>query len=170
MQAEVPWSHEIEVAAIPPQGLSLELVADEPTRARLAKYAGVVAIPSLKAVLEIRATGDSGAEVTGTLSGVIRQTCVVSLEEFDSEILESIDARFSERAEAAEEDEIDEPDPVIDGKIDVGALAAEFLSLSIDPYPRKPGVAFANPSIEAGSAEAKSPFEALQALKNQLKK
>ncbi len=35
----------------------------------------------------------------------------------------------------------DPPDPIIDGKIDLGALAAEFFALGLDPYPRKPGVA-----------------------------
>ena len=37
-------------------------------------------------------------------------------------------------------DDEDEPDPIIDGKIDLGALAAEFFALGLDPYPRKPGV------------------------------
>ena len=52
----------------------------------------------------------------------------------------------------------DEPDPVIDGKIDLGALAQEFFALGLDPYPRKPGVAFEQ---GAESAPADSPFSAL---------
>ncbi len=36
----------------------------------------------------------------------------------------------------------DEPDPVIDGKIDLGALTAEFFALGLDPYPRKPNASF----------------------------
>ena len=52
----------------------------------------------------------------------------------------------------------DEPDPIIDGKIDLGALAAEFFALGLDPYPRKPGVSFESPE----EAEATvSPFSAL---------
>ena len=39
----------------------------------------------------------------------------------------------------------DEPDEIVDGGIDLGALAAEFLTLALDPYPRKPGSAFAPP-------------------------
>ena len=39
-------------------------------------------------------------------------------------------------------DEEDEPDPVVDGKIDLGALASEFFALGLDPYPRKPGAVF----------------------------
>ena len=52
----------------------------------------------------------------------------------------------------------DEPDPVIDGKIDLGALAAEFFALGLDPYPRKPGAAFEQ---GAECAPADSPFSAL---------
>jgi len=36
----------------------------------------------------------------------------------------------------------DPPDPIINGQIDLGALAAEFLVLNLDLYPRKPGATF----------------------------
>jgi hypothetical protein len=39
----------------------------------------------------------------------------------------------------------DEPDEIVDGRIDLGALASEFLTLALDPYPRKPGAAFEPP-------------------------
>ena len=52
----------------------------------------------------------------------------------------------------------DEPDPVIDGKIDLGALAAEFFALGLDPYPRKPDAIFEQ---SAESEPADSPFAAL---------
>ena len=52
----------------------------------------------------------------------------------------------------------DPPDPIVDGKIDLGALAAEFLALGLDPYPRKPGVAFDPPEPQGGRD---SPFAAL---------
>ncbi len=35
------------------------------------------------------------------------------------------------------------PEPLVDGKIDLGAIATEFLLLGIDPYPRKAGAEFA---------------------------
>jgi hypothetical protein len=44
--------------------------------------------------------------------------------------------------------EEEEPDPIVDGKIDLGALAAEFMILGLDPYPRKPGVDFIPPSSQ----------------------
>ena len=48
--------------------------------------------------------------------------------------------------EAVELADEDRPDPVVDGKIDLGAVAAEFFALGLDPYPRKPGVEFVAPA------------------------
>ena len=53
----------------------------------------------------------------------------------------------------------DEPDPIVDGRIDIGALAAEFFALGLDPYPRKAGVAFERPAEPEGEA---TPFSALK--------
>ena len=52
----------------------------------------------------------------------------------------------------------DPPDPIVDGRIDLGALAVEFLALALDPYPRKPGAEFTPPPEEA---PPDSPFDAL---------
>ena len=65
-----------------------------------------------------------------------------------------------------EEEEIrfdaeDEPDPLIDGRIDLGELAAEFVALGLDPYPRKPGVEFEAP--ERTETKRTSPFASLAA-------
>ena len=42
--------------------------------------------------------------------------------------------------------------------------ASEHLTLGLDPYPRKPGVAFAEPAPLGADADA-SPFAALKTLK-----
>ncbi len=36
----------------------------------------------------------------------------------------------------------DDPEPLVGGTIDLGALAIEFLIVGLDPYPRKPGAVF----------------------------
>ena len=53
------------------------------------------------------------------------------------------------------------PEPLVDGKVDLGALATEFLMLGIDPYPRKAGAEFAPPKVEDAGEH---PFAALAAL------
>lgn len=176
MWDDLVWTHEIELASVPSQGRSFELVPDEATRKRLAETAGVVSIPSLKVLLEVRPAGTDRAEVVGKLEGVVRQTCVVSLEEFDNAVSENFSVDFaadleSEAASDDEEEIEDLPDPIVDGKIDLGALAIEFLILAVDPYPRKPGVAFKPlPSEEAAPEPKRSPFEQLSGLKDRVKK
>lgn len=173
MPDDLPWSYEIEVAAIPPEGQSFALKPDEATRERLAEIAEVVAIPSLTVQLEVRPAGANGARVVGSLEGVVRQTCVVSLEEFDNAISEPIAVDFAvdPEREGDPEDDEDLPDPIIDGKIDLGALATEFLILAVDPYPRKPGAELVVPAPAEPAPESKpSPFEQLSGLKDRIKK
>lgn len=176
MQNDLPWTYEIELASVPLEGKSFELVPDEATRKRLAEVANVVAIPALKVMLEVRPVGTDAADVVGKLEGVVRQTCVVSLDEFDNPLAENFSVDFAvnpeTEAETDDEEEIEDlPDPIIDGKIDLGALATEFLILAVDPYPRKPGVAFEAPVTEEPAPEPKrSPFEGLSGLKDSLKK
>lgn len=60
----------------------------------------------------------------------------------------------------------DPPDPITDGKIDLGTLASEFLTLGLDPYPRKPGVSFEPPGgLGVDAAADESPFSILRKLK-----
>jgi uncharacterized metal-binding protein YceD (DUF177 family) len=175
MQDDLPWSHPIEVSALPAEGRSYELVPDEATRKRLAAVANVVSIASLNVSLLVRPVGEDGAEATGSLEGIVRQNCVVSLEEFDNKIAETIAVDFAVAAESkaeTEEEEIEDlPDPIVGGKIDLGALATEFLILAIDPYPRKPGAALEVKDAPEESPEPRrNPFEQLSGLKDRLKK
>jgi uncharacterized metal-binding protein YceD (DUF177 family) len=176
MQDDLPWSHPIEVSALPAEGRSYELVPDEATRKRLAAVANVVSIASLNVSLLVRPVGEDGAEATGSLEGMVRQTCVVSLEEFDNKIAETIAVDFAvaaeSKAETEDEEEIEDlPDPIVGGKIDLGALATEFLILAIDPYPRKPGAALEVKDAPEESPEPRrNPFEQLSGLKDRLKK
>ena len=55
----------------------------------------------------------------------------------------------------------DAPEPIVDGLVDLGALVAEFLALGLDPYPRKPGVAFVEPTPLAEPGQTASPFSVL---------
>jgi hypothetical protein len=94
---------------------------------------------------------------------------VVTLEPIENEVAESIDLVFAPAAalpghESAEvEVPIDDtPEALLDGKIDLGAIATEFLLLGIDPYPRKPGVVFQSPGSDD---DATHPFAGLAALK-----
>jgi hypothetical protein len=171
-----PFSRPIRVEAIPREGLERRIEADETERAALAAFNGLPAVGRLAAAFSLNHGAGRTVLVRGELSAEITQVCVVTLEPFAATISEPIDLRFVPPADeparrgAADEavslaiGEEDEPDPIIDGKIDLGAIASEFLTLSLDPYPRKPDVAFEAPR-QGDEATAASPFSALAASK-----
>ena len=152
-----PFSRIVRVDTLPRDGEIVTIEANPTERAALAALLKLPSIESLNATLTLKRAARGGARVIGTVSGALTQTCVVTLELFPATVEEEVDVRFAppddERAarRGTQEPETfsvadeDEPDPIIDGKIDVGALAAEFFALGLDPYPRKPGVAFEPP-------------------------
>lgn len=163
---DLPYSFPVAVADVPARGLDLQLSPDAAVRAALARHVGVIALPALAARLHLKPEGAEGLHVTGVVEATVRQACGVTLEPFDAPLNEAIDVHFAPAgpaapAETAEDDGYDPPDEIVDGGIDVGALVAEFVSLGIDPYPRKPGVVFEPPA----ETSAISPFSALSRLK-----
>ena len=167
MTKESPFSRPVKVDALPREGLRQSLQATPAERAALARQFGLVAIAELNASFLVKRAGRE-VRVSGAVHAEVTQTCVVTLEPFPVELDEPVDVRFAppiaQRPEARGEietlslDNEDPPDPIVDGKIDLGALAAEFLALGLDPYPRKPGAEF-TASPEAASPQ--SPFAAL---------
>jgi len=166
-----PFSRWVKVDALPADGLTQTVEASSDERAALAALNGLAAIASLRANFTVRRSGRGGARVTGEVHADVTQVCVVSLEPFAAIVDEPVDVRFApaetaETVRRAREDDAetvevggeDPPDPIVDGRIDLGALAAEFFALGLDPYPRKPGVAFDPPEAESGQD---SPFAPL---------
>jgi uncharacterized metal-binding protein YceD (DUF177 family) len=161
------WHVPVRLEDVPETGLHVDLIADEHVRAGLAALAGVSGVPRLEAAIDVARYGN-GLRATGRLSATVDQTCVVTLEPMENQVEELIDVIFApsstgdfvEPNAAFEADE--PPEALRDGTADLGAIAAEFLLLGIDPYPRKPGAEFAPPA-EGGAAA--TPFAALAKLK-----
>jgi hypothetical protein len=175
---ERPWRVPVRIEDVPESGRHFEMVADAPTCDAIAAFAGVDAVKALRAAFEVTRRGRDGLRVTGEVRAAVGQTCIVSLEPMETEIVEAVDvvyepqkaelesARKAPAKPAAEltvlPDEEDPPEQLIDGVADLGALATEFLLLGIDPYPRKPGATFEQPSADTGES---GPFAALAKLK-----
>ncbi len=152
-----PFSRIIRVDTLPKDGETVTIEANPAERGALAASLKLPSIDRLSATLTVKRAARGGARVIGAVQGELTQTCVVTLEPFSAAVEEEIDVRFAPPDNEAEarrrrdEPETvsmiddDEPDPLIDGKIDLGALACEFFALGLDPYPRKPGVAFEPP-------------------------
>jgi len=170
---QIPWSSVIRLDQVGETGRHVELEASEETRTAVAKPAGVDAVERLRATFDLTRRGRDGLRVSGRVTGTVRQSCVVTLEPVLNEIDESVDVDFVPARDIADadraDDEIvltpssDEREPLLDGTVDLGALATEFLILGVDPYPRKAGAAFEVP--KDASDPAGHPFAALAALR-----
>jgi uncharacterized metal-binding protein YceD (DUF177 family) len=163
------WHVPVRLESVPEAGLlHLDLVADAEVRAGLAALAGVREMPRLEAAIDLVRQGER-LRATGRVSATVGQTCVVTLEPLENRVDEPIDVMFApqptgDSADGSEAREADEPpEPLVHGTVDLGAIAAEFLLLGIDRYPRKPGAEFSAP-VEAG--EGAGPFAVLAKLKS----
>lgn len=166
-KAVSPWSVPVTVENIPETGLHLEIEPPPAIRAELATFANVRELSRLSAVFDLTRRG-AGVHVAGQVNALVGQTCVVTLEPMETEVDEAVDVSFAPAragsGEAETQVKLDEepPEPLIGGKVDLGAIATEFLILGIDPYPRKPGAAFSPPKVEDAGP---NPFAALETLK-----
>jgi hypothetical protein len=149
-----PWRVPVAVEDIAEDGQHFALAADANVRADIARMAGLRDLPRLEADFTVTRQG-GGVQVIGRVSATAGQNCVVSLEPLANEIEEDVDLLFMPKSNAeiaAAETEgdrtdakWDEPEPLVGGVVDLGAIATEFLILGLDPYPRKPGVVFEPP-------------------------
>lgn len=175
------WHVPVTVEEIPETGQHFDLIADASVRAAVARVAGLRELPRLEAKFDLTRRG-GGLHVGGVISATVGQTCVVTLEPLANEIEEEVDllylpqqaspdagAEESEDGQKAKHEmkktphdvDWDEPEPLVGGVIDLGALAAEYLILGLDPYPRKPGAVFTPP---AQNQRDDGPFAALAKL------
>ena len=166
------WSVPVAVDNIPETGLHIEAEAPAEVRAQLVKLANLRDLPHLSAVFDLTRRG-GGVHVAGQVKARVGQTCVVTLEPLENDLDEPINVLFAPRLEVAAKDDgadrtagdEEPPEPLIEGKVDLGAVATEFLLLGIDPYPRKAGAEFVAVKTADDSAR---PFAALEALKKRL--
>lgn len=160
--APAPLSRLVRVDPLPPDGIDVSLLAKPDELARIAAFNDLVELKSLSAALHLVPRAKGRVAVTGRLNASLIQSCVVTLEPISADIDAPVEAVFApgqgsaESAKAIDVDE-DPPEPIINGMADVGALVSEFLTLSLDPYPRKQGAAFTVVEDEAKN----SPFAPL---------
>jgi len=149
-----PWHVPVAVEEVAETGQHFDLAADATVRAAVAKIAGLHDLPRFEASFDVARRGSGGLHVTGSVSATVGQTCVVSLEPLANEVEESIDLVFEPPTIAPLPDslqghghsvDLNGPEPLVGGVVDLGALATEFLILGIDPYPRKPDAVFEGP-------------------------
>ena len=175
-----PWRVPVAVAQIPETGLHRDIEADLAVRHAMAEMGGLREVLSAQASLDVTPASGGRFHVAGHVRARIGQTCVVTLEEIESELDEPIDLIFAppeqvpqmaalvDEAEESDEETPDPLEPIENGMIDLGKIATDALFLAVDPYPRKPGAVF-EPMVEAADPED-HPFAALRVLKVEPKK
>ncbi len=182
-----PFSRPIDVEKMPADGAHHDIEARPEECEAIAAALNLPAVSFLRASLDVTPGPQGRVHVGGKVTAQITQVCVVSLDPFESTIEQPVDLAFAPVAPSESEsarpshrrrvepeakivaavDEDDPPDPIIGGRIDLGAVAVEFLALSLDFYPRKPGVHFTDVLIGESEPERRSAFAALERLKDQ---
>ena len=154
--------------------IRLDLLATAEECAALAWRFGLSAITGLRALGGLKRLGGGQVRLRVTLEAEVSQTCVVTLDPVVNRIEEDLDILFEpERRDSAAPDIAFDPaadrEPLMGDSLDVGEIVAEELALSLDPYPRRPGIALdigpGGRAAEAGEKPRSGPFEALAALK-----
>lgn len=186
------FSRPISVDDVPETGLDIDVTATPEECAAVARDNDLPAVAALSGRFHLARRAGGRLHLTGTVEARVTQTCVVSLDPFESDVAQEVDVDFAPQAQApapepagrrrdtsrrrappapppqpkAVSEAVDEdaPDPIVNGRIDLGVLTEEFLTLGLDLYPRKPGVAFEDLVDEP--EPGRSAFAALERLKD----
>ena len=176
-----PFSRPFDVDTLQrDRSATIRLEASKDECDAVAASLGLESMAMLKAKLDLTGLARGVIQVKGEIEARLNQICVVSLDPFESNISETFEVKFAppappvrtgrDKAVIADVPALstddDPPDPIINGKIDLGAVCVEFLALALDPYPRKPGVAFDETEIADLEPPEPSPFAALAKLRD----
>lgn len=174
------FSHPVRVESLRQRGAPVTVGVDPPALARIAAELDLASLESLSGRFTLTRSGER-VRLDGFVDAAFHQTCIVTLEPFAAALSVPVRLDFLPEAELAaiaaraardagegeidvevNLDDDDPPEAIVDGVIDLGAVMLEFLALSLDPYPRKPGAAFDSPQPDP---LLQSPFAALARLK-----
>ena len=154
------WFYPFTADTVPASGKVVKMQADASQLKEIAERLGVAELKSIKAELRL-SLKNSGhiLHIEGEFNAEIVQECVMSLQPVESSVSDTFEAWFADHSKAAsftrakhqmkameEGDEVqvleekDDPEPLVNGQVDLGEVVVQFLSLSIDPYPRAAGM------------------------------
>lgn len=160
------FSRPLQVDRVPKAGSTEKLSAEGEELKALAKRMSLPALHALSA--EIRATPwrGGGMKLEGHITADLEQVSVISLEAFRETVSVPVSRYFLPQGAVVENEQEDDADPIDNGWIDLGEVVAETLALDLDPYPRKPGEAFAEHiEDDPKQPERESPFAVLAKAK-----
>jgi len=184
------WSHFIDADEVGSEKMRLSITPDKEARQNLVRRLGILSVESLKADLELnREQGGMVVHVKGQVMASVKQSCVVTLEPIETKVNETFEAWFADpdqaialakvkhdkqvkaNGETPIIDEREDPEKIVGGRIDLGEVVTQHLSLAIDPYPHKEGVKYEYGDDEpekVPEAFKNNPFAALKDWKSKL--
>jgi uncharacterized metal-binding protein YceD (DUF177 family) len=131
-------------------GAQGEIEATQPELAAIAKLLDLRGVKELSFAYCLSHGGGERLRLEGRLTATVTQTCVVSLEPVEASLDVPVEAEFwpvslIDQLEQSAEDpggpgQLDWPEPIVDGKIDLGPLLYETVATSLDPYPKRDGI------------------------------
>ncbi|MCB1557095.1 MAG: DUF177 domain-containing protein [Alphaproteobacteria bacterium] len=187
---QTEWFRPVDVARVTEEApLKVAMTATQAECRDLARRFSVEKIQDVSADMSLIRESGALIRVTGFVEALVIQECVVTREPIENRIVESFESWYADEetavslsrarherlsripdAEIPILEEKDDPEPVVDGKIDLGELAAQYLALAIDPYPHKAGIVYENGDDSKAArvlsaAERPHPFAGLKEWK-----
>lgn len=168
------YSYVVDVTSLPATGINRPIRPSKEECAAVAKRLGLQAIDRFDIRIEVRPWRGAGARMTASFEADVVQTCVVSLDPVPAHVSDEFEVKFLpakmlDDPKPGQEIDVspdeDAPEPLggeTGTSFDAGDITVQYLSLALDPYPRKAGAAIPD---EATTPEEPSPFAALAALK-----
>lgn len=169
MQREFSFPLQIDELGHGEQSYSLR--ADKDQLEWLTKILQVPAVNSFQADMKLSFQKKKGLlNITGKVNANIGLISVISLEEFNKDYIADFsinydtNAKYEDIYQDDEDINLDIPDIVIDGKIDLGDIAIEQIALVLEDHPRQDGETF-DSIIEENETANNNPFAILAKLK-----
>ena len=182
------WFYPFNADNVPATGKTVKIQAAPENLRAIADRIGVVKTTSVEATIHLQPqNGGHILYISGHFKADVVQECVTTLEPITSHIESDFEAWYADHdkalpfsrvkhqikiTEEGEEiqmlEEKDDPEPLIDGQVDLGEVVIQFLSLAIDPYPRKAdapiieNVTLAPEESKATTTLRPNPFSALK--------
>jgi len=188
---ENEWSCVVKVSDLADGVQTYHIAPDDEEKARLARRLGLISLDQLEADLKVlQNMGNHVVQIEGRFKGLVTQECVVSGDPVQSEAEDSFEAWYADPEQAVlfskakrEQkmkkghvempilDESEDPEPIVNGEIDLGELVTQHLSLAINPYPHAPGAEYEKGDDEPDGTGGRidNPFAALKDWKKQMK-
>jgi len=184
------WFYPFHVESLSSSGKTLHMKAEDKFLKPIAERLQVLKVKSLE--VECKLSTQNGGHILniqGRFKAEIVQECVVTLKPIESIIEDDFEAWYADHEKAVSfnrakhqieslecGDEIqileekEDPEALIDGQVDLGEVAIQFLSLTINPYPRAEGagdegaltIEQAKSVKSLSSVERPNPFAALK--------